>query len=185
MFYLAQSYRDSRQWEKSLEAYLRRAELGGWAEETFFSLYQAGRLMEIINDELVKAKKPRRFDVDQIVSTYFRAHEIAPWRAETLWCASRICRVHGRFTQGYNFARTGAKIGHPEGALFVTQHIYEWGLLDELAVTAFWSGNYGDAVWANKRLLEDGKMPKEQVERVQSNFKLAVDALIESEKSHG
>ena len=38
-FYLAQSYRDSQQWEKSLAAYMKRAELGGWNEEVFYSLY--------------------------------------------------------------------------------------------------------------------------------------------------
>ena len=66
-FYLAQSYRDSNQWEPALQAYLKRADLGGWNEEVFYSLYQAGRIMEIL-------EKP----VDNIIQVYFRAYQSAP-----------------------------------------------------------------------------------------------------------
>lgn len=45
-FYLAQSYRDYRENEKALANYLKRAEQGFWAEEIFYSLYQAGKIQE-------------------------------------------------------------------------------------------------------------------------------------------
>lgn len=44
-FYLAQSYRDLDQVEKAIAAYKIRASLGGWAEEVYQSLYQAGMLL--------------------------------------------------------------------------------------------------------------------------------------------
>jgi hypothetical protein len=50
-FTLAQSYRDSGQWAKALEAYLRRAEMGFWIEEVFVSLYQAGLLSEHLGND--------------------------------------------------------------------------------------------------------------------------------------
>jgi len=44
MFYLAQSYRDCRMFENSVDWYQKRADFGGWYEEVFFSLYQIGRM---------------------------------------------------------------------------------------------------------------------------------------------
>jgi hypothetical protein len=44
-FYLAQSYRDLDQIPKAIAAYKVRATLGGWPEEVYQALYQAGMLM--------------------------------------------------------------------------------------------------------------------------------------------
>ena len=43
-FYLAQSYFDSQQFEKSFEAYSKRVEMGGWEEECFYSLFRMAML---------------------------------------------------------------------------------------------------------------------------------------------
>jgi len=166
-FYLAQSYRDSQQWEKSLDAYLKRADLGGWNEEVFYSLYQAGRIMEIL-------EKP----VDNIIQVYFRAYQTAPWRAESLWAAARLCRAFSRFDQGYRFAKQGLKIRYPEGALFVGQGIYEWALLDEFAIAAYWTGNYREARMAGAQILNDKKFPEDQRERIEANLKFSTEALL-------
>ena len=37
-FYLGQSYFDAQEWEKAREWYMKRAELGGWDEEVFYSI---------------------------------------------------------------------------------------------------------------------------------------------------
>ena len=55
-FYLAQSYRDCGEREKSLTNYLKRAEQGFWSEEIFYSLYQAAKLKEALDfpeDEVI------------------------------------------------------------------------------------------------------------------------------------
>lgn len=166
-FYLAQSYRDSQQWDKALQAYLKRADLGGWNEEVFYSLYQAGRIMEIL-------EKP----VDNIIQLYFRAYQTAPWRAESLWAAARLCRAFSRFDQGYRFAKQGLKVRYPEGALFVGQGVYEWALLDEFSIAAYWTGNYRESRMASIQLLKDNKFPADQKERIEANLKFATDAII-------
>jgi len=167
-FYLAQSYRDSQQWEKALEWYLKRADLGGWNEEVFYSLYQAGRIMEIM-------EKP----VDNILQLYFRAYQTAPWRVESLWAAARLCRAFSRFDQGYRFAKQGLKIRYPEGALFVGQGIYEWAMLDEFSIASFWTEHYRESRIASMQLLKDGKYPADQKERIEANLKFATDALVD------
>lgn len=166
-FYLAQSYRDSQQWDKALQAYLKRADLGGWNEEVFYSLYQAGRIMEIL-------EKP----VDNIIQLYFKAYQVAPWRAESLWAAARLCRAFSRFDQGYRFAKQGLKVRYPEGALFVGQGVYEWALLDEFAIASYWTGHYRESRMASIQLLKDNKFPADQKERIEANLKFATDAII-------
>lgn len=166
-FYMAQSYRDSQQWEKAFDSYLKRAELGGWNEEVFYSLYQAGRIAEIL-------QKP----VDNIIQLYFKAYQAAPWRAESLWAASRLCREFSRFDQGYRFAKQGLKVRYPEGALFVGQGIYEWALLDEFAIHAYWTGHYRESRIASIQLLQEGKYPPDQKERIEANLKFATDAIV-------
>ena len=166
-FYLAQSYRDSQQWDKALQAYLKRADLAGWNEEVFYSLYQAGRIMEIL-------EKP----VDNIIQIYFKAYQVAPWRAESLWAAARLCRAFSRFDQGYRFSKQGLKVRYPEGALFVGQGVYEWALLDEFSIASYWTGHYRESRMASVQLLKDNKFPADQKDRIEANLKFATDAII-------
>jgi glycosyltransferase involved in cell wall biosynthesis len=166
-FYLAQSYRDSQQWEKALAAYMKRAELGGWNEEVFYSLYQAGRIMEVLNK-----------NIDEIIKVYFNAYQSAPYRAESLWAAARLCRLNIRFDQAYTFAKQGLKCRCPEGALFIAAPIYEWMLLDEFAIAAYWAGHFKESRQASIALLQSGRFPPDQKERMEANLKFATEELM-------
>lgn len=44
MFYLAQSYRDCEEFEKSIEWYQKRVDFGGWYEEVYYSAYMIGKM---------------------------------------------------------------------------------------------------------------------------------------------
>lgn len=171
-FYLAQSYRDSQQWEKSLSAYLKRAELGGWNEEVFYSYYQAGRIMEVLKKEF-----------DEIIRMYFQAYQAAPWRAESLWAAARLCRNYCRWDQAYRFAKQALKIRYPEGALFVGQTIYDWAILDEFAISSYWTENYRESRLASIQLLNDNKFPADQKERIEANLKFATESLLNEQQA--
>ena len=46
MFYLAQSYQNSQQWDKAIEWYHKRIEQGGWYEEVWISKYLIGQCYE-------------------------------------------------------------------------------------------------------------------------------------------
>jgi glycosyltransferase involved in cell wall biosynthesis len=170
-FYLAQSYRDSQQWEKSLDSYLKRASLGGWNEEVFYSYYQAARIMEVLKKEF-----------DEIIRVYFQAYQVAPWRAESLWAAARLCRNYCRWDQAYRFAKQALKIRYPEGALFVGQGIYEWAILDEFAISSYWTDHFRESRIASMQLLNENKYPPDQKERIEANLKFATDSLL-SEQS--
>ena len=66
-----------------------------------------------------------------------------------------ICRNKGLHEQGYEFAAQGLAIAYPNNAPAVEDWIYEYGLLDELAVNAYWTGKYAECVDACDRLLNE------------------------------
>jgi glycosyltransferase involved in cell wall biosynthesis len=165
-FYLAQSRRDFGDKANAIVAYLRRAELGHWNQEVFCSLYQAAKL----KDEL-------GHDRDEVIALYLRASDVAPNRAEALHGASRLCRLAGRNQEGYEIAKRGLALSTPTDGLFVEPWIYDYGLLDEYAVNAYWSEHYRDSLDACVKLLSSPACPANERARFAANAKSALDKL--------
>ena len=165
-FYLAQSWRDYGNAEKALTAYLERAGFGFWEEEVFISLYRAAQL-----------KAQLGHPDYEIIGMFLRAYETCPRRAEALHGAARYCREIGKHHQGYMFAKRGLDIKEPESGLFVEPWVYEYGLLDEFAVNAYWVERYDECLDACERLLRSGNMPEDMRERVEMNARFAREKL--------
>ena len=162
-FYLARSYRDAGEKEKALDNYLKRAKLGYWTEEVFESLYGAAELLKAMGRPL-----------DEVIAMYLRASDAVLSRAEALHAASRLCRENNRFADGFEYALRGLKIPLPAAGLFVQSWVYDYGLLDEFAINAYWTGRYADCVDACDRLLNEGKLPAEMRDRVLKNKNFAI-----------
>jgi len=111
---------------------------------------------------------------DEIISAYMDATAACPTRAEALHGAARFCRYKGLHERGYDFATKALAVAYPKGAPAVEDWIYEYGLLDELAVNAYWTGKYAECVDACDRLLSEGKLPTEKHDRVLKNKDFAV-----------
>ena len=162
VFYLAQSYRDADCLDDAIETYQRRVAMGGWGEEVWYSLFQIAELLE--RKEGANA---------QVVEAYLRAYEDRPARAEPLCSLARHYRVAGDYALSYLFASRAAQTPLPEDILFLDQSVYEWRALDELAVAAYWLGKYRESFEANERLLYEGKLPEDQIERIAENREFA------------
>jgi len=111
---------------------------------------------------------------DEVISAYMEATVACPTRAEALHGAARFCRNKGLHERGYEFAAKGLAVAYPKGAPALEDWIYEYGLLDELAVNAYWTGKYAECVDACDRLLSEGKLPTEKHDRVLKNKDFAV-----------
>ena len=157
-FYLAQSYRDCGEKQKALDNYLRRAEQGFWIEEVFISLYEAAKLQEAL-----------QLPFDEILATYLRASNAVPSRAEALHGASRFCRNAGRFTEGYEIAKKGLALTQPPNGLCIEPWIYDYGLLDEFAVNAYYAGYYQDSLEKCLDLFTRANLPAHYRERIAAN----------------
>jgi glycosyltransferase involved in cell wall biosynthesis len=163
VFYLAQSWCNAGELEKALEAYDRRAAMDGSVEEGFCAHLSAARLAEAL-------ERPQA----EVMDRYLRAHESRPSRAEALGDLARLCRVNGgRWPLAYMFARQAARIPYPSDSMFVEFSWYDWRALDELAVSAYWVGEYEEAKSCCERLLNGGKLPVEHRERLTQNLECA------------
>ena len=165
-FYLAQSYRDCGETEAALKAYLGRATLGYWDQEIYYSLYQAGRLMERLGH-----------DPEAVLATYLRATDACPSRAEAAHAASRLCRHLGLHKRGYAIAKPAIDLVPEAGALFVEKWIHDYGLLDEFSVNAYWAGHYRESLDAALRALASGKIPEADRKRFLQNARFAAEKL--------
>ena len=119
-------------------------------------------------------KEELKYSNDEVIAAYVEATASCPTRAEALHGAARFCREKGIYERGYQFAKQGLAIPNPNEALFVQDWIYEYGLLDELAINAYWTERYAECVDACDRLLSEGKLPADQRDRVLKNKNFAV-----------
>lgn len=165
-FYLAQSYRDCGDKAQALPIYLRRAQQGFWQQEIFVSLYNAARIKE----ELGHAHA-------EIVQAYLDAYESCPERAEALHGAVRFCRLYNKFQQGYILSKYALALPCPADGLFVEQWIYDYGLLDEFSIAAYWTGHYQECFDACLKLLKENKAPADYRKRIRQNAEFAVEKL--------
>jgi len=166
-FYLAQSYFDSQQWDKAIAAYYRRVEMGGWEEECYYSLFRVA-LCEISKNSdwtIVQQKLLDSFDY-------------RPCRAEPLHAIARFLRMNGRPRAAYLFAKHAASIPYPhQDILFIDNNVYEWMALDDLCSTAFYVHDHQTGYAACDALLKGGKLPPNEVERVNKNFQAYKDQM--------
>ncbi|MFE1314296.1 glycosyltransferase [Streptomyces sp. NPDC058755] len=164
VFYLAQSWRNVGEFEKAIEAYDRRAGMGGWDEEVFCSRLFAAQLAE-------KLERPPA----EVMDRYLGAHESRPTRAEALGELARWCRLNGqRWPLAHLFARQAARLPCPRvDHLFVEPDWYHWRALDELGVSAYWVGEYEESEDCCERLLAGNKLPAEHRDRVLQNLELS------------
>jgi len=165
-FYLAQSYRVCGQSEKALKLHLDRAEMGGWNEELFLSLYNAGLLKETLGCSDI-----------EIIGTYLKAYDHAPDRIESLHALVKYCHRNGKPALGYLIGKQAITTPMPEGGLFVQMWIYEYGMLDEFAVAAYWAGHYRESLDACLKLLANEKIPADERARIQKNADFAREKL--------
>ena len=160
-FYLAQSYFDSQQFDKSIEAYKKRADMGGWEEEVFYSLYRVGIITSILD-------RPW----PEIQQAFLDAYEYRPIRAEPLYQLARLYRqVHDRPRLAYMYARMALEIPYPhQDILFISDDVYKWQLLDEIGATAYYAGKPHIGMAACERLLKEKRIPDEHKERCSANL---------------
>lgn len=165
-FYLAQSYRDAGMPEKAYLNYHLRSLMPGWVEESYLAQLEKARLM-------IALKMPH----GEILAAFLQAHEMRPGRAEALWHLASYCRLRQNHAQAYLFARAGAAIPLPEDRLFVRQDVYRWRLLDEWAISAYWTGRYRESAEVSRRLLAEGHHDPRDTPRLQANLRFALAKL--------
>lgn len=160
LFYLAQTERDLGNRERAAELYEMRASLGGWEEEVYYSLFQAGSLQRSL-EKLLKA------------------FEFCPRRGEALYEALGIMRQKNMWLTAYGLAAYGNSIEMPsDHTLFLEPWVYEWGLKFEYSVISYWVGNFDECISLGNELL-DMNLPQEYLSAIKLNNQLAAHEINE------
>lgn len=166
VFYLAQSYRDCGENAKGLAAYLRRAAMGGWDEEVWYSLFQAARLRQAVGHSS-----------PTVVEAYLKAYQFRPARAEPLVYLAAYHRERQEHALAHLYAQQAVRISAPDDMLFLDRSCYVWRGLDEYAVSCYYVGEYRESARSCKELLDGEDLPQSERERVRANLALAEAAL--------
>jgi hypothetical protein len=166
VFYLAQSHRDAGNSAQAQALYRRRAAMGGWVQEVWYSLLQVGVLSERLGDA-----------ESAVTHAYLTAFQFRPCRAEPLVALAAYHRNGGRHHLADLFARRAVATPPTTDELFVEASAYGWAALDEAAVAAYWVGDSARSAAGCELLLQRDDLPVEHRDRVAANLAHAHVAL--------
>ena len=168
LFYLAQSYRDGGNHEKSLEWYEKRRDaIGGYWEEVYFSALMVANL-----------KSQLHYPEHEVIESFLKCGKYNTKRIEHLLPVM----LHYQTKQEYDIAyiiglaamQCDGKSPMPHSSLFIDEGAYTWRVFDIHSLNCWYSGRKEEGIRAFKRLLklmEKGKIPAEHHARIRENKK--------------
>jgi hypothetical protein len=162
VFYMAQSYKDAGLHEKSIEAYQRRINLGGWHEEVYISKYWIAR-----------QKQHMDLPECEIINAYLNAWEYRPQRLEALYYLIKFLANQKRYAFAYALSAIGMKTGPCSDILFVEDEIWKWKMSDEYSVLAYYNGDPEEAFRTTSILINSSvfnKISPQDQQRIHMNM---------------
>ncbi len=147
--------------EEALKSYKKRVAYGGEREEVFWSLYQIGRIYQSLG-------RGEALVVDSYTKAYHRAKE----RQEPLYRLAELYRTRREYNLAYLIANVGAQLAQPEHRTYAEEWIYEWGMLLELSLCAYYANRLDEFQNASKKLLKNPSLPAHVRSCVEDNLKL-------------
>ena len=168
-FYLAQSYRDAGMMDRAIQAYAKRVELGGWAEEVYISLYM-----------IAKMKHAQGHPEHEVIDAYMKAWEFRPIRIESVYNLIRFLISKERFLYAYSLCAAAMKVGPCQDILFLEEDIWRWRLVNDYNILNFQVGAYKEALDSCQKLIDSpyfAEIPEEDRKGILSNLELYKETL--------
>lgn len=115
LFYLGESYRHTRNYEKAVECYTKRANIDNFPEEKWFSIYMVGRCNLILKNE------------KEAIHWCLKAYDYRPTRSEPLYILAEYYAKNKKYKIADIFCEIGNKILYPKNdVLFIEEDIYRY-----------------------------------------------------------
>jgi len=157
-FYLGQTLKDAGLLEEAFDAFMHRAAMQGFDEETWHARYQAAQIAERLGR-----------DAAVVADAYLQAYNARPTRAEPRVQLARFHRERRQWPIAYLYARAAVAIPRPADHLFVEDAAYAWRADDELAIAAWYVGAVDEGRRATERLLACPQVPASERARIERN----------------
>jgi tetratricopeptide (TPR) repeat protein len=137
MFYLAETYRhralvtkSNQDFNLAIEYYKKHIETGSWEEEMWYSMYAIGMCYGGLND------------TEKMIMSYLAAFQRRPHRSEPLFRLAKYYRDKEQHFIAMIFFKQAASIPFPaQDQLFVDKEIYDYNILSEMSISAYYSGD--------------------------------------------
>jgi len=127
MFYLAQTYRETGRPAEALPWYKRRVEIGGWDEETYFSLYGICLCHKDLGNTA------------EFVLAALEAYNFRPSRGESLRELACYFRDRAKNEIAFMFDEELARLPFPGDFLFVDRESYDWVADKGMSISGFYA----------------------------------------------
>lgn len=148
VFYLAESYLRAQKYDLALQTFEKRAAMGEWDQEVFWSLYNIACLQELL-----------QMPSDIVIRSYSHAYLFRPSRAEPLYrLAKYLYHIQQPFL-GYTIAHLAASLPVSQDAMNVEKTVYQFGILQEIASGAYYLGKFQEAKDACNKILALPDLP--------------------------
>jgi len=145
-FYLANSYKDSNQYEQAIETYKKRIELKGWEQEVWYSYYCIGLCYKELND------------MKNAIFYWLEGYNILPERIENLYEIIHYYRNNSKYALVdifYNQAKRSRDKINEENQLFFKKDVYDYKIDYEFSIAGFYSNQQNiDMVKVFMRILK-------------------------------
>jgi len=171
-FYLANSYRDSGKFQKAIDYYLKRIEMGGWVEEVWFSYYSIGKCFQKMEQ------------MSDAIYYWLEGFHYYPKRLENIYQIVKYYREQSKYTSAYAFYSMARNNGGGEAAtkdhLFYEKDIYEYKLDYEFSIIAYYCNWYNYDILATcQKVLSANILPDSIRKNILQNYKFYVPAVEE------
>ncbi len=115
-FYLAQTYVSLKNYEKAIECYKKRIEIGGWEEEVWYSSFMIAKCMQELEE---------RFSIEKIRDAYLLAYQRRPSRMEPLFYLATFLLSKGKNYEAFLYVSSAIEIPFPfPDILFLEYKVY-------------------------------------------------------------
>lgn len=161
VFFLAQSYGAAGKLDLALEYYEKRAHMGGFSQDIFWSLFTIGCL----RDDLGKEEK-------SVLEAYYEAFIFDPIRAEPLHHLAGFYQRKNLPALAYILAKTALELPPHTSLAYVLRDVYDYSLLLKFACAAHSLQKFDEAKEAYQKLLENPNLPHEARYVAEHNLRL-------------
>lgn len=170
-FYLANSYKDSHQYENAIDTYKKRIEIGGWIEETWFSYYCIGKCYRELGQ------------MESAIYYWMEGYQHFPQRVENLYEIVHYYRNIGKNELAYTFYELAdfAKQKYPStDHLFLQKDVYDYKLDYEFSILGYYCNRHNkDITKSSMIVLANPNADESTMKNVLSNYKFYALALKE------